>query len=100
MTSAHEASDMNSQEKRDVNASSATSTRFIAARNAPAFLAAMNLVLVADDAFTSLFSWEFMSLASWALVMAHHRRRGTAAAGYLYLLMARFGTRAPLLACG
>src|SRR5207237_665330 len=66
----------------------------------PAFLAAMNLVLVADDAFTFLFSWEFMSLASWALVMAHHRRSGNAAAGYLYLLMASFGTLALILAFG
>src|SRR5207237_6970799 len=66
----------------------------------PAFLAAMNLVLVADDAFTFLFSWEVMSLASWALVMAHHRRSGNAAAGYLYLLMASFGTLALILAFG
>jgi hydrogenase-4 component B len=33
----------------------------------------MMLVVLADDAFTFLFSWEFMSLTSWALVMAHHR---------------------------
>jgi len=66
----------------------------------PAFLAGMNLVLVAADAFTFLFSWEFMSLSSWALVMAHHRRPGNAAAGYLYLLMASFGTLALLLAFG
>ena len=39
----------------------------------PAFLAAMNLVVVADDAYSFLFAWELMSLASWALVMAHHR---------------------------
>src|SRR6266568_6863662 len=39
----------------------------------PAFLAGMNLVVLADDAFTFLLCWEFMSLASWALVMAHHR---------------------------
>ena len=39
----------------------------------PAFVAGMNLVVVADDAFTFLLSWEFMSLTSWALVMAHHR---------------------------
>ena len=42
----------------------------------PAFLAGMNLVLLADDAFTFLLSWETMSLASWALVMAHHRDAG------------------------
>ncbi len=35
----------------------------------PAFLAGMNLVILADDAFTFLLSWEFMSLASWALVL-------------------------------
>ena len=66
----------------------------------PAFLAGMNLVLLAADAFTFLFSWEFMSLSSWALVMAHHRRPGNATAGYLYLLMASFGTLALLLAFG
>jgi formate hydrogenlyase subunit 3/multisubunit Na+/H+ antiporter MnhD subunit len=66
----------------------------------PAFLAGMNLVLVAADAFTVLCAWEFMSLSSWALVMAHHRRPGNAAAGYLYLLMASFGTLALLLAFG
>ena len=42
----------------------------------PAFLAGMNLVVLADDAFSYLLCWEFMSLASWALVMAHHRERG------------------------
>ena len=66
----------------------------------PAFLAAMNLVVLADDAFTFLFTWEFMSLSSWALVMAHHRKRANAAAGYLYLLMASFGTLALLFALG
>src|SRR5207245_6083928 len=66
----------------------------------PAFLAGMNLVVLADDAFTFLFTWEFMSLSSWALVMAHHRRNGNAAAGYLYLLMASFGTLALILAFG
>src|ERR1051325_11679536 len=30
-----------------------------------AFLAGMNLVVLADDAFTFLVSWEFMSLSSW-----------------------------------
>ena len=64
----------------------------------PAFLAGMNLVLVADDAYTFLLSWEFMSLASWALVMAHHREDDNARAGYVYLVMASFGTLALLLA--
>jgi len=66
----------------------------------PAFLAGMNLVVLADDAFTFLLAWEFMSLVSWALVMAHHREAGNARAGYIYLLMASFGTLALLLAFG
>jgi hydrogenase-4 component B len=66
----------------------------------PAFLAGMNLVPLADDAFTFLLSWEFMSVTSWALVMAHHRERGNAHAGYVYLVMASFGTLALLLAFG
>ena len=48
-----------------------------------AFLAGMNLVVLADDAFSYLLCWEFMSLASWALVMAHHREPGNAKAGYV-----------------
>jgi hydrogenase-4 component B len=66
----------------------------------PAFLAAMNLVVLADDAFTFLLCWEFMSLSSWALVMAHHRDADNARAGYIYLVMASFGTLALLLAFG
>jgi formate hydrogenlyase subunit 3/multisubunit Na+/H+ antiporter MnhD subunit len=66
----------------------------------PAFLAGMNLVVLADDAFTFLMSWEFMSLSSWALVMAHHRVRDNAYAGYVYIVMASFGTLALLLAFG
>jgi hydrogenase-4 component B len=64
------------------------------------FLAGMNLVVLADDAFTFLLTWEFMSLSSWALVMAHHRQSDNARAGYIYLLMASFGTLSLLLAFG
>lgn len=66
----------------------------------PAFLAGMNLVVLADDAFTFLLCWEFMSLASWALVMAQHREQDNTRAGYIYLVMAGFGTLALLLAFG
>ncbi len=66
----------------------------------PAFLAAMNLVVVADDAYTFLFAWELMSLVSWALVMTHHRAAETAYAGFVYLIMAGFGTFALLFAFG
>jgi formate hydrogenlyase subunit 3/multisubunit Na+/H+ antiporter MnhD subunit len=66
----------------------------------PAFLAGMNLVVLSDDAFTFLVSWESMSLTSWGLVMAHHRVRDNTYAGYVYLVMAAFGTLALLLALG
>ena len=66
----------------------------------PAFLGGMNLVVLADDAFTFLLTWEFMSLTSWALVMAHHRQPGNARAGYIYLLMASVGTLSLLLGFG
>ena len=66
----------------------------------PAFLAGMNLVIMADDAFTFLVSWEFMSLSSWALVMAHHENPENRRAGYVYIMMAGFGTLALLLAFG
>src|SRR5262245_10134892 len=66
----------------------------------PAFLAGMNLVVLADDAFTFLVSWEFMSLSSWALVMSHHRDADNLRAGYIYLIMASFGTLALLLMFG
>jgi formate hydrogenlyase subunit 3/multisubunit Na+/H+ antiporter MnhD subunit len=66
----------------------------------PLFLAGMTLVVLADDAFTFLFSWEFMSLSSWALVMAHDKVKENVRAGYVYLVMASFGTLALLLAFG
>jgi hydrogenase-4 component B len=66
----------------------------------PLFLAGMNLVVLAADAFTFLISWEFMSLTSWALVIAHHRAKENLQAGYVYLVMASFGTLALLLAFG
>ena len=66
----------------------------------PAYLAGMNLVVLADDAFSFLIAWEFMSLSSWALVMANHRAPENARAGYIYLVMASFGTLALLLAFG
>src|SRR5262245_18386801 len=66
----------------------------------PLFLAGMNLVVLADDAFSFLVAWEFMSLSSWALVVAHHPHPGNTRAGYIYILMASFGTLALLLAFG
>src|SRR5262249_19413359 len=66
----------------------------------PAFLAGMNLVVLADDAFAFLIAWEFMSLSSWALVMSHHMDAENRRAGYIYIVMASFGTLTLLLAFG
>jgi hydrogenase-4 component B len=66
----------------------------------PAYIAGMNLVLLADDAFSFLVAWEFMSLTSWALVVSHHRDPENIRSGYVYLLMAGFGTLALVLSFG
>jgi formate hydrogenlyase subunit 3/multisubunit Na+/H+ antiporter MnhD subunit len=66
----------------------------------PLFAAAMNLVLVADDAYAFLFTWELMSLASWALVVARHTDPESRRAAHLYLVMAAIGTVALLFAFG
>jgi formate hydrogenlyase subunit 3/multisubunit Na+/H+ antiporter MnhD subunit len=64
----------------------------------PAFLAGLGLVPLADDAYTFLVAWEFMSLTSWALVTAHHRHDENRNAGFVYLVMAAFGALMLLLA--
>ena len=66
----------------------------------PAFLAGLALVPLADDAYTFLVAWEFMSLSSWALVTAHHRSAENRNAGFVYLVMAVFGALMLLLAFG
>ncbi len=66
----------------------------------PAFCAAMNVVLLADDAFGFLFFWELMSLSSWALVVSRHGEEESRKAGYVYLIMAAMGTSALLFAFG
>jgi len=65
-----------------------------------AFLAGMNLVVFADDAFTFLLAWEFMSLTSWAIVLARHRDPANSRAAFIYLVMASFGTLCLLLSFG
>ena len=66
----------------------------------PLFLIGMNVVLVADDAFTFLIGWEFMSLASWGMVAARHEDPEAARAAHLYLVMACGGAFALLFAFG
>jgi len=66
----------------------------------PAFCAAMNAVLLANDAFAFLFCWELMSLSSWAMVVARHEDEECRHAAYVYLIMAAGGTAALLFAFG
>lgn len=66
----------------------------------PVFAAAMNVVLLADDAFAFLFFWELMSLTSWALVVARHDDPDSRKASHVYMVMAAIGTTALLFAFG
>ncbi|TAN56340.1 MAG: hydrogenase 4 subunit B, partial [Rhodospirillales bacterium] len=58
----------------------------------PMFLAGMNMALMADDAFSFLVSWEFMSASSWLMVLADHEDEENRKAAFTYLIMALFGT--------
>ena len=64
------------------------------------FLAAMALVLVADDAYVFMVAWESMALASYFLVTTDHRIPEIRRAGFLYLLIAHVGAIAILLCFG
>jgi hydrogenase-4 component B len=65
-----------------------------------AFLAAMALVLIADDAYVFMVAWESMALASFFLVTTEHRIPEIRRAGFLYLLIAHVGAIAILLCFG
>ena len=64
------------------------------------FLAAMAFVLLADDAYAFMVSWETMALASFFLVTTNHRIVEIQRAGYLYLLVAHVGALSILLCFG
>ncbi len=64
------------------------------------FLAAMGLVLVADDAYAFMVAWETMALASYFLVTTQHRIAEIRSAGFLYLLIAHVGAIGILLSFG
>jgi formate hydrogenlyase subunit 3/multisubunit Na+/H+ antiporter MnhD subunit len=64
------------------------------------FLAAMALVLIADDAYAFMVAWETMALASFFLVTTDHRIPEIRRAGFLYLLIAHIGAIAILLCFG
>jgi len=65
-----------------------------------AFLAAMALVLVADDAYMFMVAWETMALSSYFLVTTDHRIPEIRQAGFLYLLIAHIGAIGILLCFG
>jgi formate hydrogenlyase subunit 3/multisubunit Na+/H+ antiporter MnhD subunit len=64
------------------------------------FLAAMALVLIADDAYVFMVAWESMALSSYFLVTTDHRVAEVRRAGFLYLLIAHIGAIAILLCFG
>jgi formate hydrogenlyase subunit 3/multisubunit Na+/H+ antiporter MnhD subunit len=64
------------------------------------FLVGMAMVLLADDAYAFMVSWELMALASFFLVTTNHRIPEIQRAGYLYLLVAHIGAIAILLCFG
>jgi len=64
------------------------------------FLAAMALVILADDAYAFMVMWETMALASFFLVTSNHRIAEIRRAGYLYLLIAHVGALGILLCFG
>lgn len=64
------------------------------------FLASMVGVVLADDAYGFMVTWETMALSSYFLVTANHRVPEVRSAGYLYITMARFGAIAILLCFG
>jgi len=64
------------------------------------FIAGMELVLLADDAFFFVMAWELMSVSSYFLVAFQHEHADNRRAAFLYLLMAVIGAIAIILAFG
>jgi len=64
------------------------------------FVAGMQLVLLAADAFLFMVAWELMSVASYFLVAYTHEHAANRHAAFLYLLMAELGALFIILAYG
>ena len=64
------------------------------------FLAGMLMVVLADDAFFFLISWEVMAAASYFLVMFEDEKAENRRAAFLYLVIAHIGAIAILLSFG
>jgi hydrogenase-4 component B len=64
------------------------------------FVAGMQAVLLAADAFFFMIVWELMSVASYFLVAYTHEKAENRHAAFLYLLMAEIGALLIILAFG
>lgn len=64
------------------------------------FVAGMEMVLIASDAFTFMISWELMSVSSYFLVAYQHQYEKNRSAAFIYLLMAQVGGLFILLSYG
>ena len=64
------------------------------------FVAGMQFVVLADDAFAFMIAWELMSVSSYFLVAFEHRESANRRAAFLYLLMAQIGALLILLSFG
>jgi len=64
------------------------------------FVAGMDLVLLAADAFSFMISWELMSVTSYFLVAYQHQHEVNRRSAFIYLLMAQVGGLFILLGFG
>ncbi len=64
------------------------------------FLASMAFVVIADDAYLFMITWESMALSSYFLVTTEHHDEQNRKAGFIYLLVAHIGAIAILLCFG
>ena len=64
------------------------------------FLTSMAFVLIADDAYLFMVTWESMALSSYFLVTTEHHEEQNRKAGFIYLLVAHIGALAILLCFG
>lgn len=53
------------------------------------FVATMYLVILANDVFSFMFTWELMSITSYFLVAYYHEQQANYKAAFVYLLMAQ-----------
>ncbi len=64
------------------------------------FVVGMDLVMLADDAFSFMIAWELMSVSSYFLVAYQHQNETNRRAAFIYLLMAQIGGLFILLGYG